>query len=45
MQALVYNGPGQKNVEDRPKPTIQMPTDAVIGKATDTQALKVIIEA
>jgi len=30
MQALVYNGPGQKNVEDRPKPMIQMPTDAVV---------------
>ena len=30
MQALVYKGPGQKNLEDRPKPTIKMPTDAVI---------------
>lgn len=30
MQALVYNGPGQKTLEDRPKPSIQMPTDAVI---------------
>ena len=30
MQALVYNGPGQKNLEDRPTPTIKMPTDAVI---------------
>ena len=30
MQALVYNGPGQKNLEDRPKPTIKMPTDAVV---------------
>lgn len=30
MQALVYNGPGQKNLEDRSKPSIQMPTDAII---------------
>ena len=30
MQALVYNGPGQKNLEQRPEPIIQMPTDAVV---------------
>jgi alcohol dehydrogenase len=30
MQALVYNGPGKKNLEDRPKPKLQMPTDAVV---------------
>jgi alcohol dehydrogenase len=30
MKALVYNGPGNKNLEDRPKPVIQAPTDAVI---------------
>jgi alcohol dehydrogenase len=30
MQALVYNGPGRKGLEDRPKPTIKMPTDAII---------------
>ena len=30
MQALVYNGPGQKALEDRPKPVIQAPTDAVV---------------
>ena len=30
MQALVYNGPGQKALEDRPKPMIQAPTDAVV---------------
>jgi alcohol dehydrogenase len=35
MKALVYNGPGQKNLEDRPKPAIQMPTDAII-KVTKT---------
>ncbi len=35
MKALVYNGPGQKTVEDRPKPGIKMPTDAVI-KITKT---------
>ncbi len=30
MQALVYNGPGRKNVEDRAKPVISMPGDAVV---------------
>ena len=35
MQALVYNGPGRKNLEDRPKPTIKLPTDAVV-KMTKT---------
>ncbi len=30
MQALVYKGPGQKALEDRPKPTPQAPTDAVV---------------
>jgi alcohol dehydrogenase len=30
MQALVYNGPGLKNLEDRPKPELQEPTDAII---------------
>lgn len=30
MQALVYNGPGRKNLEDRPKPTIQMAGDAIV---------------
>ncbi|WP_395057094.1 hypothetical protein [Polaromonas sp.] len=30
MQALVYNGPGRKNLEDRQKPVLQAPTDAVI---------------
>ncbi len=30
MQALVYNGPGRKNVEDRPKPALAMPGDAIV---------------
>ncbi len=30
MKALVYHGPGQKALEERPKPTIQAPTDAII---------------
>ena len=29
-KALVYNGPGQKEVEDRPKPEIAEPTDAIV---------------
>jgi alcohol dehydrogenase len=35
MKALVYNGPGQKKLEDRPKPEIGMPTDAIV-KLTKT---------
>ena len=30
MQALVYKGPGQKNLEDRQKPKVEAPTDAVV---------------
>ena len=30
MQALVYNGPGQKTLEDRPRPTIGLPTEAIV---------------
>ena len=30
MQALVYNGPGRKSVEDRTKPAIQSPGDAIV---------------
>ena len=30
MQALIYNGPGQKALEERPKPAIQKPSDAIV---------------
>jgi alcohol dehydrogenase len=30
MKALVYNGPGKKAVEDRAKPEISAPTDAIV---------------
>jgi alcohol dehydrogenase len=30
MKALVYNGPGQKALEERPMPTIDAPTDAIV---------------
>jgi alcohol dehydrogenase len=30
MKALVYRGPGQKALEDRPKPALQAPGDAVV---------------
>ncbi|MES2686274.1 MAG: zinc-dependent alcohol dehydrogenase family protein [Pseudomonadota bacterium] len=30
MRALVYNGPGQKALEDRNKPVLQVPGDAII---------------
>ena len=35
MKALVYHGPGRKAIEDRPKPEIQAPTDAIV-KITST---------
>ncbi len=30
MQALVYNGPGQKHLQDCPKPVIKLPGDAIV---------------
>ena len=30
MKALVYQGPGNKTVEDRPKPELQAPGDAIV---------------
>ena len=30
MQALVYSGPGRKDLEDRQKPKIGQPTDAIV---------------
>lgn len=30
MKALVYQGPGKKALEDRPKPEIQAPSDAIV---------------
>lgn len=30
MKALVYHGPGKKNLEDVPRPTLKAPTDAVV---------------
>lgn len=30
MKALVYHGPGQKAWEEKPDPTIQAPTDAIV---------------
>ena len=30
MKALVYNGPGKKALEDRPKPVLVEPTDAIV---------------
>jgi alcohol dehydrogenase len=35
MKALVYRGPGKKALEDRPKPQIAAPTDAIV-KITKT---------
>jgi alcohol dehydrogenase len=30
MKALVYHGPGKKGWDDKPKPTIKQPTDAIV---------------
>ncbi|MEO8389679.1 MAG: zinc-dependent alcohol dehydrogenase family protein [Polaromonas sp.] len=30
MKALVYHGPGQKSLDERPLPVIQQPTDAIV---------------
>jgi alcohol dehydrogenase len=30
MKALVFNGPGQKELTDKPEPTIQQPSDAIV---------------
>src|SRR5688572_16254272 len=30
MKALVYHGPGRKAWEDKPKPKIEHPTDAIV---------------
>jgi alcohol dehydrogenase len=35
MKALVYQGPGKKSLEERPKPEIAAPTDAIV-KVTKT---------
>src|ERR1700688_466540 len=30
MKALVFGGPGRKAIEERPKPAIQLPGDAIV---------------
>src|SRR3981189_1948345 len=35
MQALIFQGPGKKTLEERPKPTIAEPADAIV-KITKT---------
>ena len=36
MKALVYRGPGKKSWEDRPKPALAAPTDAIVKIAKTT---------
>jgi alcohol dehydrogenase len=36
MKALVFHGPGRKAWEERPKPRIQEPTDALVWITTTT---------
>jgi len=36
MKALVYQGPGKKTLEERPKPAIAAPTDAIVKIARTT---------
>lgn len=35
MKALVYHGPGKRALEDKPKPVLKAPTDAIV-KITKT---------
>lgn len=36
MKALVYSGPGRRKLEDRPKPSIESPSDAIVRLARST---------
>jgi alcohol dehydrogenase len=36
MKALVYHGPGKRAWEDKPKPTVDKPTDAIVRIARTT---------
>lgn len=36
MKALVYHGPGKINLEDKPKPQIEKPTDCIVKISTTT---------
>ena len=36
MKALVYHGPGKRAREDKPRPTIQDPGDAIVRITTST---------
>jgi alcohol dehydrogenase len=36
MKALVYHGPGQKGWEEKPKPKIEKPGDAIVRITTST---------
>jgi alcohol dehydrogenase len=36
MKALVYHGPGERAWEDKPRPAIQQPGDAIVGITTAT---------
>ena len=36
MKALVYHGPGRRSWEDRPRPVVQMGSDAVVRMTTST---------
>jgi alcohol dehydrogenase len=36
MKALVYHGPGNRAWEDKPRPTIQAPSDAIVRVTTST---------
>lgn len=36
MMALVYHGPGRRAWEEKPKPTLLKPTDAVVRMTTST---------
>ena len=41
MKALVYNGPGKKALEDRPKPDVTAPTDAIVKIVKTSSSLRI----
>ena len=36
MKALVYHGPGRRSWEDKPRPRLSQPTDAIVRVSTTT---------
>ena len=43
IKALVYHGPGERAWEDKPRPAIQDPSDAIVRITTSTIAEPIFI--